>query len=92
MLIEMEQFHEIYVNFLIVGHTHASIDQFFSVLKKVLKKVSFVGSPLSLLALFMKNKVLEQYGVKLARQIYVVYEVYDAFKAKLVNTELKVPS
>lgn len=34
MLIEMEQFNEIYVNFLIVGHTHASIDQFFSVLKK----------------------------------------------------------
>ena len=32
MLVELKVFDEILVNFLIVGHTHTSIDQYFSVL------------------------------------------------------------
>ena len=34
---------EIYVNFLIVGHTHISIDQYFSVLSRVINRAEFIG-------------------------------------------------
>jgi hypothetical protein len=37
--------------FLIVGHTHASIDQYFSVLARQIYHCDFIGSPLSLHAL-----------------------------------------
>ena len=47
LLVEQGHFDEIQVNFLIVGHTHTTIDQYFSVITKQLYE-KFVGSPLSL--------------------------------------------
>ena len=43
LLIEQEFFDVINVNFLIVGHTHASIDQFFSVLGRAISRSAFIG-------------------------------------------------
>ena len=48
LLVEENIFDTVDVFFLIVGHTHASIDQFFSVLSKKIMKSDFIGSPLSL--------------------------------------------
>ena len=33
---------EIYINFLIVGHTHISIDQYFSVLSRAINRAEFI--------------------------------------------------
>ena len=48
LLIENGYFDEIYVTFLIVGHTHTRLDQYFSVLSTAVSNVDFIGSPLSL--------------------------------------------
>ena len=44
LLVEEGHFKQICVNFLIVGHTHSSIDQFFSVLSRKIKAQNFVGT------------------------------------------------
>jgi hypothetical protein len=46
LLVEEEHFDLIHVNFLIVGHTHSSIDQFFSVLSGHIKNQPFIGTHL----------------------------------------------
>jgi hypothetical protein len=51
MLVEERKFEVIEIFFLIVGHTHASIDQYFSILAKRIMDKDFIGSPLSLAAL-----------------------------------------
>lgn len=45
--------------FLIVGHTHTSIDQYFSVLSRVIWRSHFLGSPLSLEHL-LANELMEK--------------------------------
>lgn len=47
-LVELEKFDNIYVNFLVVGHTHTSIDQYFSVITRKICSKRFVGSPIAL--------------------------------------------
>ena len=48
LLVQEAHFAVIEVFFLIVGHTHTSIDQYFSVLARAIWKCHFLGSPLSL--------------------------------------------
>jgi hypothetical protein len=48
LLVQRGKFETIDVNFLIVGHKHSSIDQYFSVLSKAISRAGFIGSPLSL--------------------------------------------
>jgi hypothetical protein len=43
-LIEMFYLDEIHCNFLVVGHTHCSVDQYFGVCTKVVKKMHWIGS------------------------------------------------
>ena len=57
LLIQEAKFKVIEVFFLIVGHTHTSIDQFFSVLSRVIWKSHFLGSPLSLQSLLANEMV-----------------------------------
>jgi hypothetical protein len=45
-LVELGYFDAIDTNLLIVGHTHSSIDQYFSVLSKAIKSAEFIGLPL----------------------------------------------
>lgn len=56
MLVEADKFDVVDVYFLIVGHTHASIDQYFSVLAKQIFRCNFIGSPLALEALLGREK------------------------------------
>ena len=51
-LIERGYYDEIEVFFLIVGHTHNKLDQWFSVLSKAIKGAHFIGSVIALKALY----------------------------------------
>jgi len=57
LLVERQYFTTIRVNFLIVGHTHCPIDQYFSTRSKIRKQTHFIGSPLSLQFLFHDHQV-----------------------------------
>jgi hypothetical protein len=56
LLVEKDKFDSVDVFFLIVGHTHASIDQYFSVLARQILKSEFIGSPLALHALLGREQ------------------------------------
>lgn len=49
-LIEDREFDEIQQYFLIVGHTHSYIDQYFSVLSKAIRHAAFIGALLRVYA------------------------------------------
>lgn len=59
MLVQQNHFQKIEVFFLIVGHTHASIDQFFSVIGGEIDLCEFIGSPLALEALITSKEIVE---------------------------------
>ena len=56
LLIDKDIFDSVDIFFLIVGHTHASIDQYFSVLAKQILSCQFIGSPLALEALLGRER------------------------------------
>jgi hypothetical protein len=51
-LVEMGYVDEVYLSFLIVGHTHCNLDQNFSVLSKKIHSSQFIGSPIAMRALY----------------------------------------
>jgi hypothetical protein len=53
ILVEAGYFQTVTVGFLIVGHTHASIDQYFSCLRRKIRNASFIASPMALQHLFL---------------------------------------
>ena len=57
LLVQEGHFKIIEVFFLIVGHTHSSIDQYFSVLSRAIWRCHFLGSPVSLEALLTGESV-----------------------------------
>jgi hypothetical protein len=57
LLIQEKCFKKVEIFFLIVGHTHASIDQYFSVLAREISKTNFIGSPISLESLLGREGV-----------------------------------
>jgi len=83
-LVELGYFDAIDINFLIVGHTHSSIDQYFSVLSKAIKKAEFIGSPISLQAL-CNQAHKDRARPAVNRQIEVYYNVVDALKPYINN-------
>ena len=86
-LVELGYFEAVDINFLIVGHTHSSIDQYFSVLSKAIKKAEFIGSPISLQALCSQaHKDRARPAVN--RQIEVYYNVVEALKP-YINNKIK---
>jgi hypothetical protein len=56
MLVDNDIFDTVDIFFLIVGHTHASIDQYFSVLARQIFNCEFIGSPLSLHSLLGRER------------------------------------
>jgi hypothetical protein len=89
LLVENNLFDEIVVNFLIVGHTHASIDQFFSVLVRAIERTKFICSPLGIEAVIW-NAFSEACGreVLVVKQISVHYNYTEALHP-LVNLSIK---
>lgn len=98
MFVQEGHFQKIEVYFLIVGHTHASIDQFFSVLAGIILLCEFIGSPLALEALLMNQELVancftgNSSSAKVAplrmRKITVVYHMKSALK-NIINKEIK---
>ena len=78
LLVEQGHFDEIQVNFLIVGHTHTTIDQYFSVITKQLYG-KFVGSPLSLQHLFNECQ-----KPMVNKQIFAQYD-YRSWLQPIIN-------
>lgn len=101
---EEDIFDKIEIYFLIVGHTHASIDQYFSVLANQIHKCDFIGSPLALEFLFstIDNKDCNPTGKSWVRScnrklksvplgVYKLCCVFDTKTAilPLINTHIK---
>lgn len=76
-------FDSIQVNYLIVGHTHGPIDQYFSVLTNKLWGTAFVGSPMALQCLFMECE-----NPQVNRQIWV-HRDWKGWLEKILNHSLK---
>jgi hypothetical protein len=95
-LVENGYFDVLEVNFLIVGHTHSSIDQYFSVLSKAISSAEWIGSPLSLQALCSQahkptrggNDEIIERRPSVNRQIEVYYDVVSALKP-YINDQIK---
>jgi hypothetical protein len=85
LLIEEGFFDTIQVNFLIVGHTHTTIDQYFSSVSKSLSKCSFIGSPMSFRN--MLNSVSDSPPM-INRKLVVFYD-YKSWLTPIINKALK---
>ena len=90
-LIEARYFDELELFFLIVGHTHNPVDQWFSVIGKCIKNADFIGSVIAMQELFKyacskdaKTKSSEITVVQLT-----TYRDYRNFYAPLLNTNIK---
>ena len=87
-LVELGYFDAIDVKFLIVGLTHSSIDQYFSVLSKaIIKSAEFIGSPISLQALCSQAHK-DRARPSVNRQLDVRYNIVDALKP-YINKKIK---
>jgi len=95
-LVECGYFDIMEINFLIVGHTHSSIDQYFSVLSKAIDSAEWIGSPISLQALCSQahkatrgdnDEIIDQ-RPSINRQIEVYYDVVSALKP-YINDQIK---
>lgn len=48
IMVELQILAQVEIHFLIVGHTHTTIDQYFSALNNGLDQTNFVGTPLAM--------------------------------------------
>ena len=90
LLVEGFYFDSVEINFLIVGHTHASIDQYFSVISKAIHNSHFVGTPLALMELIRRCNI-QLYGLhqpSIVRDIVVYYDMKTAL-APYLNSKIK---
>jgi hypothetical protein len=87
-LVELGYFDLIYVNFLIVGHTHGPDDQYFSVLSKKLHWARFIGSPLSFDELLKQAHTRKEDRPYLVKRISIIYDVKAAL-TPFVNNAIK---
>ena len=79
-LIEKFIFDEIHCNFLVVGHTHCSVDQYFGVCTKIIIQQRWIGSPLSFQNLLKTAHSDVRRRPTVNRQIYVIYDFRNYFK------------
>ena len=80
-LIEKFFFDEIHCNFLVVGHTHCSVDQYFGVCTKKIKAQWWIGSPLSFQNLLLTAHSDPTRRSTINRQIYVIYD-FELFSSQ----------
>jgi hypothetical protein len=79
-LVEKFFFEEIHCNFLVVGHTHCSVDQYFGVCTKIINRQRWIGSPLSFQNLLLTAHQDPKRHPTVNRQIYVIYDFRAYFK------------
>ena len=99
LLVQNGLYKTIEVFLLIVGHTQASIDQYFSVCARQIRACGFLGSPLALEALLAKEDVVHSLSgnawtesIKskplLVRKISVVFDMKEAL-LPLINKKIQ---
>lgn len=89
-LVEIGAFVQIDISCLIIGHTHASIDQFFSALLGKMKRTTLVATPESLRRLLdtlsprIDNNTPSRYKPPLLHiELFIVYDYVSAFEPYL---------
>jgi hypothetical protein len=85
MLTELKYFDLIELYFLIVGHTHTSLDQFFSVLSKILYNTKFVGSVASMKNLLLQAHSEEGDRATTSKHIPVVNNVRESWESCIAD-------
>lgn len=79
LLVQEGHFRVIEVFFLIVGHTHTSIDQYFSVISRMIWMCAFLGSPISLESLLAG----EDFEISMSGNSWVNNEEQDGAEAEV---------
>jgi hypothetical protein len=87
MLVDLEYFDSIRVNYLITGHTHNPIDQTVGTYSTVTHDVTFVASPMALKALLQSHQGDGYMAPRVFQHIDVVYDFAAATKP-YVNKKL----
>ena len=82
LLVEKSFFDIIQVNFLIVGHTHGYIDQYFSTRSRLRDQTTFIGSPLSLWNTFNDDQC------SISKEITIIYN-WKSWFHPVINNKLK---
>ena len=88
LLVETGVFEIIEVNFLIVGHTHCILDQYFSTLSKANRAKSFIGTPLALQNLYQNCHEEKTNTPTVNRQIRTFYD-YKKHYGPHTNNHIK---
>ena len=86
LLVETGVFETIEVYFLIVGHTHGSLDQYFSTLSIANHDCQFIGTPMALQHLYQVCHKDEGNKPTVNRQLRTFYDYKEAFKPYLNST------
>ena len=76
-LVESRCFEDIFIHFLIVGHTHNLLDQVFSAVSTYLNEARFIGTPLTVEEI-IRQKLPSHYQPLLVKKIRVVYDFLGA--------------
>lgn len=77
LMVQKGFFKEVHINFLIVGHTHCSIDQYFSVIARALHRCSYIASPLAMETVWAAAFTGDEMGRLNPLNIRKVDAVYD---------------
>lgn len=88
LLLESYHFEAINMYFLIVGHTHNALDQYFGVLSEAVKASYFIGSPISLHHLLELAHSDPKKRPTVSRQISIIYD-YTKLLGPYINKEIK---
>jgi hypothetical protein len=85
VLVELNYFDTIYLNFLIVGHTHGPDDQLFSVISKKVLSARFIGSPMAMEALIKTAHKRSEDRPYLVKRIKVAHDIKTAMDPFINN-------
>jgi hypothetical protein len=88
LLVELGYFNKIEVYFLIVGHTHTHLDQWFGVLSKAFNQYENIFSPLKLQEIVGKAHSDPQQRPKKQTQVHVTHAYTKLFE-KFINKKIK---
>lgn len=83
LMVQKGFFKEVHINFLIVGHTHCSIDQYFSVVARALHRCSYIASPLAMEKVWSTAFTGDEMGrlnPLITRKLDAVYDLKEAFE------------
>jgi hypothetical protein len=98
LLVESGLVDEVFLSFLVVGHTHCNLDQEFSLHSKYISKSAWIGSPLAMQELYLNSyqqacdeklkKGSDDGRITLSIQLRYVYD-WTEFFAPVVNKHIK---